>query len=255
MKVSSLLTAAILVPWIFMIQADAEEMTVYAAISLSEAMEKAAESYEKTSGDKVMLNLAASGTLARQIKEGAVADLFLSADEATMDELEKAGLIVSESRHSLLSNTLVIAVLVDSPFRKISPEQLVQLRRLARADPEVVPAGRYSKDYLLKLGLWDRIASKVIPAESVRGALAMVESGHVDAGMVYRTDAMTTRKVKVAFEVPKAAGPNISYPVAILMESRNKAKAGAFLRFLRSPEGLSIFRRFGFSAIDQGSLE
>lgn len=231
--------------------ATAGDITVFAAASLSDALEEAAGKYEALSGDKVICNFAASSTLARQIQAGARADLFFSADEAQMDSLEKAGLVARDTRKSLLSNTLVIIVSKDSPHSRLSPEQLKNIRRLALADPEAVPAGVYAKTWLKKLGVWEQVAPNVIPAENVRASLAIVEAGNADAGIVYKTDAAIGKNIKVAFEVPKADGPHISYPIALLTDAPNAEGAKRFLRFLESPEGLRIFQRFGFLVAGQ----
>lgn len=231
-----------------LLSAQGTEITVYAAASLSDAMEEAAKAYRAASGSdtRIVTNFAASSTLARQIREGARADLFFSADEAQMQGLEQAGLIRPETRRSLLSNTLVIIVFKEEPARPLSPKALPGLRRIALADPEAVPAGVYAKAWLTRLGLWEAVAPKVIPTENVRAALAAVEAGNADAGIVYKTDAALSRKAAIAFEVPRADGPAIAYPVALLKEAPNPAEATRFLRFLESPEGLAIFKRFGF---------
>jgi len=242
--------AALLVFWLCLCAARAGEITVYAAASLSDAMEEAAREWKAASGsgDAVVCNFAASSTLARQIREGARADIFFSADEAQMETLARAGLIDAQTRRSLLSNTLVIVVHKESSKAALSPEQLATaaIRRLALADPEAVPAGVYARAYLTRLGLWKAVEPKVIPAGNVRAALAAVEAGNADAGIVYKTDAALSGKVVVAFEVPRKEGPAISYPVALLREAPNAADARAFLHFLQSPRGLAIFERFGF---------
>ncbi len=224
----------------------AGEVTLFAAASLTEAMEEAAKRFEAMRGGetKVIANFAGSSTLARQIEEGARADLFFSADEAQMDRLARSGLIRAGTRRTLLSNTLVIVVLEKG--RQMVPAELPTLRRIALADPEAVPAGVYAKAYLQKLGLWAAVEPKVVPTENVRGALAALEAGNVDAAIVYKTDAALSRKAFVAFEVPRAEGPLIAYPVALLRDARAAEEGAAFLDFLESPEGRAIFERFGF---------
>src|SRR5262249_16190043 len=146
--------------------------------------------YEKQSSDKIVFNFAASSMLARQITERAPADIFFSADEAKMDDLQKAGLIVNDTRRDMLSKSLVIVVPNDSQLTIKTPENLLsKTQKIAVADPRAVPAGIYTKEYLSGIGLWDKLESKIVPTENVRAALAAVESGNVDAGFVYRTDA------------------------------------------------------------------
>jgi len=226
----------------------AGEILVFAAVSLTDALGEIAEAYEKTAGDKVLLNLAASNALARQIQEGAPADLFFSADELKMDQLEKRGLVHEGTRQSLLSNTLVIVVPVDSTLKIASPKDLAssKVRALALAEPQSVPAGIYAKEYLKSQKLWSAVIDKVVPTESVRAALAAVESGNVEAGIVYKTDAGISKKVRVAYEVPQAEGPKISYPVAVIAKSKQQETARKLLDYLGSPAALAVFRKYGF---------
>lgn len=226
----------------------AGEIHVSAAASLTDALRDLKAAYEKAGGDTVVLNLGASSLLARQIEEGAPADLFLSADEARMDQLQKAGLVLAGTRRSVLANTLVVVVPTDSPLKLSSPADLAGpgVKALALAETRTVPAGIYAREYLEKLGLWGRLAGRVVPTENVRAALSAVESGNADAGIVYRTDAGISKKVRIAFEVPRAAGPDISYPFAVLAGSRRKEAARRFLDYLASPPALEVFRRYGF---------
>jgi len=158
------------------------EVNVYAAASLTDVMKEIASAYEKESGDKILFNFGASSLLARQIIERAPADMFLSADEAKMDELEQAGLIATETRRDLLSNLLVIVAPYDSNLVIASPEELVtKSQKIAVADPRAVPAGIYTKEYLTRLGLWQKLEPKIVPTENVRAALAAAESLAVDS--------------------------------------------------------------------------
>ena len=224
------------------------EVTVFAAASLSDALQALAAAQEKATGDTVRLNLGASSILARQIQEGAPADLFFSADEAKMDELARAGLIDPATRRSLLSNTLVVVVAADNPLKLDSIEALTgaSVRSLAVAEPETVPAGIYAKAYLERKGLWARLAGKIIPTENVRAALAAVANGDLDAGFVYRTDALSTPKVRIVWAVLPGDGPHISYPVAVVSGGGNPEGAKRFLALLVSPAGKSVFAKYGF---------
>lgn len=229
-------------------QAFAAEVAVLAAASLTDALREIAAAYERESGDKVVFNFGASSTLARQIREGAPADVFLSADEARMDGLEKAGLLAPGTRKSVLSNTLAIVVLADSTLAISRASDLAgsRVRNIALAEPQTVPAGIYAKAYLLKAGLWQSVSDKVIPTENVRAALAAVESGNVDAGIVYKTDALISKKVRVAFEVSAREGPAISYPFAALKESASPEAARRFLAYLDSKAARDVFAKYGF---------
>jgi molybdate transport system substrate-binding protein len=185
--------------------------------------------------------------LARQIIEGAPADVFFSADEAKMDELDQAGLIATETRRDLLSNLLVFVVPADSKLEIASPEEIVtKSKKIAVADPRSVPAGIYTKDYLTRLDLWQKLEPKIVPTENVRAALAAVESGNVDAGFVYKTDANISNKVRIAFTVAVEQGPPIRYPAALIKEAKEKSAAAKFLAYLQSANARKTFERYGF---------
>jgi molybdate transport system substrate-binding protein len=227
---------------------NAADVGVFAAASLTNALREIAPPWEKATGHRVVFNFGGSNTLVRQIRAGAPADLFLSADEAQMDTLEKDGLVVPGTRRSVLSNTLAVVVRADAPFRFTSAHDLAvpDVTRLALADPRAVPAGVYAKAWLEKAGVWASIAPKVLPAENVRAALAAVESGNADAGVVYATDARASRVVRVAFTAPPGEAPAISYPLALLRDAPSPAAARAFLEHLAGPEAATAFRRAGF---------
>jgi molybdate transport system substrate-binding protein len=225
-----------------------EEVTVFAAASLSDAVEEIGRAYEKDSGNRVVLNVGASNDLARQILAGAGADLFFSADRAQMDVVERAGLVRGSDRVELLSNVLVVVVPAAAPTRVSSPADLALLRRIALADPEAVPAGVYARSYLESIGLWSALKDRVIPTLNVRAALAAVESGNADAGLVYRTDAALSRRVRVAFTVPAERSPQIVYVLAPLTASRKPA-ALELVRRLAGPEARTIFERYGFQVL------
>jgi molybdate transport system substrate-binding protein len=226
----------------------AADVLIFAAASLTDSLKEIAPAYEKSSGDKLVFNFAASSLLVRQITEGAPADVFFSADEAKMDTLDHAGLIAHETRRSLLSNSLVIVVPADSTLKITSASDLTNtaVKHLALADTKAVPAGVYAKEYLEQRQLWPAIAGKVIPTENVRAALAAVESGNVEAGMVYKTDAAISKKVKVACEIPAGEGPAISYPLAVVKDSRHADAARKFAEYLHSPDAAHVFENYGF---------
>ena len=228
----------------------ADEITVFAAASLTDALKEIGADYEKSSGDKVIFNFAASNTLEAQIKAGAPADLFFSAAEPKMDDLAKAGLVAKDTRKDLLSNSLVVVVPEDSAATLTSAKDLAgdKFRKIALGETKSVPAGVYAKACLEKIGIWPQIEPRVIPCENVRTALAAVETGNVDAGIVYKTDALHSKKVKIAYEVPVAEGPAIAYPIALVNDSKHVAAAKKFLDYLGKPESLKIFEKYGFVA-------
>ena len=240
--------ATVLVFLVLALPLRATEITVFAAASLTDSLKEIAVNYEKQSGDKIVFNFGASSTLARQIEEGAPADVFFSADEAKMDGLEKKGLIVKETRKSRLSNSLVIVVAAEGGAAIESPQDLAgdKIKRLALAETKTVPAGIYAREYLQKQNLWAAVEAKVIPTENVRAALSAVEAGNADAGIVYKTDASISRKVKIVYEVPAHDATNISYPMAVTTDSKQPAAAKAFLEHLKTDEAGRVFEKYGF---------
>jgi len=225
----------------------AAHVTVFAAASLTDSLQEIAGAYEKQSGTRIVFNFAASGVLARQIEEGAPVDLFLSADQARADALEAKGLLVKGTRTNLLANSLVIVTASDNASVQ-SPGDLTNatVKRVALGDPKTVPAGTYAIVYLEKSGLWPGIEPKVVPCENVRAVLAAVESGNVDAGLVYKTDAAISKKVRVVFEVPVGDGPKITYPVALVKDAPQPEAARKFLDYLAGSEAGAVFSRHGF---------
>ena len=232
--------------------ANASSVNVFAAASLTDALKEIAAAYEKKTGDHVVFNFGASSVLARQIEEGAPADIFFSADEAKMDGLDKKGLIRKDTRNSRLSNSLVIVVASEKGATVSNPQDLAsdKVKRLALAEPRTVPAGIYAKEYLQKKNLWPSVAAKVVPTENVRAALAVVEAGNAEAGIVYKTDAAISKNVKVAYEVPVGDSPAISYPMAVVKEARNADAATRFFKHLESEEASRTFKKFGFIVRD-----
>jgi molybdate transport system substrate-binding protein len=225
---------------------------VLAAASLQESLTEAASAWAAKGHPKPVLSFAASSALARQAIAGAPADLFLSADEEWMDALAKAGLLCAGTRTTLLGNRLVLIAPVASkvrltPSRGFALAKAVGPGRLALADPDAVPAGKYAKAALIALGVWGGVAAKVAPAENVRAALALVERGAAPLGIVYATDARASKAVRVVGVFPASSHPPIRYPVAMLKASRHRDAAG-FRAFLLSKQGRAIFARHGFSA-------
>ena len=232
----------------FVCRVNAATVNVFAAASLTDTLQDISREYAKNSSDKIVFNFAASSTLARQIEAGAPADIFFSADEAKMDHLQKQGLIDPATRRSRLSNALVIIVAADAGAALSSPSDLLKpsVKRVALGDPRAVPVGIYAREYLEQKGLWQGLQPKLVITENVRAALAAVESGDADAGIVYKTDALISKKVKIAVLVPPAQGPKISYPVALVKDAKAPEPARKFLNYLDSPDAANIFERYGF---------
>ncbi len=229
------------------------EIVVYAAASLRDVLQQVSPACEKALGARLVFNFGASNDLARQIEAASKADVFFSADETWMDHVAQAGLVDAASRRSLLSNRLVVVGASDSALRVGSASDLSApaVRRMALANPEAVPAGKYAKAWLEKAGIWASVAERVVPLPDVRAALAAVESGAAEVGIVYRTDAAISRKVKVLFEVPAAEGPKISYAVAALGGRPNVETARKLVAWLAGSEAVAAFERSGFIVLSQ----
>ena len=224
-------------------------ITVSAAISLTEALTVAARDYAQAGGGTIRFNFAASNVLARQIVDGAPVDIFISADEPQMDVVSSAGLVKEGSRADILANQLAVVVPSDRNRPLVGIRSLTDpaFKRIAIGDPEAVPAGVYAKLYLQKVGIWQTLESRIVPAGSVRAALTAVESGAADAAIVYRTDARIATRATVAWVVPAGEGPPIRYPAAVIRTSSAPEEAQRFLDYLRSAAGARVFREFGFS--------
>ncbi|TAJ05082.1 MAG: molybdate ABC transporter substrate-binding protein [Planctomycetota bacterium] len=227
------------------------ELAVYAAASTRDALLALEEVYEQRHAVDLFFNFGSSGDLSKQIVAAAQADVFLSADEREMDKVEQAGLVAAGTRRALLSNQLVVIEPVDAPAlftAPFAPAQLADPRvaRLSLADVATVPAGRYAKAWLERIGVWSSVAERVLPGVDARAALAAVESASAQAGIVYRTDAAPSKQVRVVFVVPVEDGPRISYPVAAMAGRPAQVQARLFAEFLATPAAGSVFAERGF---------
>lgn len=226
----------------------AEEITVSAAASLTDALKAVAHQFEQDhSGIKVVLNFAASGVLLQQMAQGAPVEVFLSADQKTMDQAQETGLIVPETRKNLVSNGLVLIVPQDSRLALKDLHSLArpEVKRLGLGNPETVPAGRYTREALRHQGLWETLQPKYIMGESVRQVLDYVSRGEVDAGFVFTTDAAIAKGKVRPVLVVKGHRP-ILYPLALVAAGRQPALARKFLDFLGGPQAQEIFKKYGF---------
>ena len=246
------LTALLLTP---LRLAAAEDVTLFAAASATGAVEEVAAHYRAAGGGRVRLVFAASSTLAKQIAQGAPADLFLSANIGWMDYLAEKGAIEPASRRPLLANRLVLVVPADSPDTAVldgsplsSPLPLPRIlgeRPLAIGDPAHVPAGIYAAAALEALGLWAEVAGRTVRTSDVRAALALVDRGEAAAGIVYATDARLSTRVRIAAVLPADSHPPILYPLAVVAGHRRPA-VERFYVFLSGPEASAVFVAHGF---------
>ena len=230
----------------------AESILVFAAASLKEALDTAVKLYEAGSADKVTVSYAGSNALARQIEAGAPASIFLSADTEWADYVEKRGLAVAGSRRNLLANELVlVAPATSGAMLRIAPgfdlAAALGNGRLAIADPKAVPAGRYAKAALVSLNAWRGVEKRIAPAESVRAALALVARGETPLGIVYRTDALAEKGVKIVDTFPQAAHPAIVYPLLLLKGAGPGARS--LSTHLASERMRPTWERFGFRVV------
>ena len=239
------LTAALALAALLPRGAAAAEVTIYAAASLSEAVKDVAAAYEAQSGDKVTASFGPSSALAKQLKAGAPADLFFSADAAQVEGLVAANVVRAADVVALLSNQLVVIVPANAATRPANAAEVAKVARLALADPAAVPAGVYAKQWLESRGAWQEAQPHVVPVLDVRAALAAVESENADAGIVYKTDAAVSQRVQVAFEVPREEGPSIVYPLALVTAAPSPSAARAFA-FFTSSAAREIYARRGF---------
>ena len=229
--------------------ARAETVTVFAAASLRESLDAAVKPFEASTGNRVVVSYAASNALARQIEAGAPAALFISADLAWMDYVEKRGRVVAGTRRNLLGNDLVLIAPAGSTASvKIAPgfdlARPLGDGRLALANPDAVPAGKYARAALTSLGAWASVEKRVAPAESVRAALALVSRNEAPLGIVYRTDAMADKGVRIVDAFPAGSFPAIVYPMAELKGAT--AATHALAAHLAAPATDALWERYGF---------
>jgi molybdate transport system substrate-binding protein len=243
------LANVLLLAWVIAVPARAETVTVFAAASLKDALDENVKTFQAQSTERIVVSYAASSALAKQIEAGAPADVFISADLEWMDYLEKRGLIRADTRRNLLRNRLVLIAPADSKVsvdiaRGFPLAALLGNGRLAMANPDAVPAGKYGKAALEALGVWNDVKSKVASTENVRAALVLVSRGEAPLGIVYRTDAAADPKVRVAGVFPESTHPPIIYPAALTASA--KAAAAPFVNWLYRVEARAIFKKHGF---------
>jgi len=230
-------------------QAAGSQILVSAAISLKEAFNDIANLYKLRTGTRVTFNFGASGELEKQIEAGAPVDVFASAGEKEMQELQTEGLIDPASRTDFVRNSLVLVAPVGSKLRLHSFRDLAQpqVRKIAIGDPQTVPAGRYARQLLENDHLWPKIEPRIVFAENVRQVLDYVDHGEVDAGVVYATDVgIAHSKVSVVAHVSSGGYDPVLYPIAVVKGSRNPGAAQGFVEFVLSPAGMNVLKKYGF---------
>ena len=228
-----------------------DELLVFAATSLTDAMSEAAAEFEATSGTKVDVSFGPSRALAQQIASGAPADLYFAAGQPPMDFLQEGGHVAEESAVRLLSNKIVLITGQNAPSVG-SVDELADagFERIAMPDPEIAPAGNYTRAALQSLGLWDGLLPRIVFANDVRATLSYVQTGNADAGFLYQTDAATADDVAVLDIVPPDAYPDVVYPAAVLQDAENEKGAAAMLEFLQGDAAREIFRKHGFTPVE-----
>ena len=226
------------------------EITVSAAISLKDAFEEIGKIYmERNPLVKVIFNFGASGDLARQIEAGAPVDVFASASPKDMDDIDRKGLLVPDSRKDFARNTVVLIQSVRSTIGLDSMRDLLraEVKRIAIGNPKTVPAGRYSEEALRHFNLWEALKDKLVFGENVRQVLDYVARNEADAGLVYSTDAAVRSKdIRVVEKLPADSHQPVIYPIGVIKGTRAESKARSFVDFVVSPEGQKILGRYGF---------
>lgn len=225
------------------------EINVSAAVSLKDALTEIQKNYqEKNPNVKIIYNLGASGALQKQIEQGAPADIFISAAPKQMDEMAAENLVNKNTRKNLVENKLVLIVPKSSTLELTKYEDLAKpnVKQISIGEPTTVPAGQYAQEVLKKLGIWDNVKDKIVQAKDVRTVLAYVETGNVEAGIVYQTDAASSDKVKIAATAPEGSHQPIVYPVAVLTGTKQPKAAEDFLAYLTDPASTAIFEKYGF---------
>lgn len=228
------------------------ELIIFGASSLSDALTEIAELYEENNESvDIKLSFASSGTLQKQIEEGAPADVFISAGVKQMDALEEQELIVKDSRMDILKNELVVIASKGKEDKIKTMDDLSKpdIDKISIGTPETAPVGRYAKETLVNLELWDGIQDKLVLGKNVRQVLSYVDTENVDAGIVYKSDTKVMKNGSIALTISDELHSQILYPLAIVNDSKNKDKCNDFINFLQSEEASEIFENNGFSVL------
>jgi len=232
-----------------------QELLVFAAASLANALDEIGMAYTQKTQQHVKFSYAASSALARQLEAGSRADAFMSADLEWMDYVQARNLIDRSTRRNVLSNRLVLVAPADSKIElKIAPgfalgAALGSNGRLATGDPESVPVGKYARSALTSLGVWNDVADRLVRADNVRSALAFIARGETPLGIVYETDAKVEKRVRIVDFFPEDSHPPIVYPVAVTAHARPATRQ--FIEFLQSSPAQETFKKYGFQTVPQ----
>lgn len=227
------------------------ELTISAAASLQDALNEIKTTFEKEhSNVKVNFNFGASGALQQQISQGAPVDLFFSAAEDKFDKLIQDGLIDKSEGTDLVGNELVLVIPNDSNKEIKTFEDLTKTDKISIGTPEAVPAGQYAKETLEKLNIWKAIEGKVVYAKDVRQVLTYVETNNVDAGIVYKTDALISKKVKIVATAEENTHAPIIYPLGVIKNSTHPKEAQLFYNYLQNESSIKTFEKYGFKGIN-----
>ena len=250
-KILSLLLIASIALFGCDLKAQDDKLLIFVAASLTNVVLETKNAFEEQSGAELIFNIAGSQTLAGEIANGAPADVFISAGPKPMSFLVERNKVDSHSVRDIAGNLLVIAVSSEGDYEELQfIEQLATMKRVAIADPELAPAGRYAKESLSTIGLWGKIYSTLIYAADVRAALAYVQTGNVDAAIVYSTDLVVAEGVLGKSIIPESSYSKVTYPGAVVVGSNKKALAEDYFSFLYSEQVASIFRKHGFLTVD-----
>ncbi|MCF8031629.1 MAG: molybdate ABC transporter substrate-binding protein [Desulfarculaceae bacterium] len=252
-RIAALIVIALLLTWAAPAPAAPSDLLVFAAASTTNAVTRINQAFTKATGIKATASFASSGTLAKQIASGAPADLFLSANVKWMDYLDKNGELAPGTRQDLLRNRLVLIAPIKSRLKTVNiapdvdPLPLLQDGWMALGDPRHVPAGTYGQEALSKLGWWPKLKGHLALTANVRAALMLVERGEAALGVVYTTDALISKQVRIVGKFPGDTHAPIIYPAALL-KGHDRPESRRYLEFLASPEAKDIFAKFGFEA-------
>ena len=230
------------------VKEDTVKLMVSAAVSLTDALEEIQTLYEDENNVELSFNLGGSGSLAQQIQQGAPVDVFISANQKWMDALEDADLMIGETREDITGNKLVLITGKDSPidYESIDDISVEDIEQIAIGNPESVPAGMYSEQLLNKLDMWDSLKDKLVLAKDVRQVLTYVETGNVDIGFIYESDALTSDSIEVLATAEDGSHDPIIYPAAVINYTKHEKEATDFVTFMASDEAQEILIKHGF---------
>lgn len=226
------------------------EINISAAMGLKDALADIQKEYEATNANvRLVFNLAPSGVLQQQLEQGVPADLFISAAVKQVNDLQSKNLVISSTRKILVTDRLVLVVSKNSPLAIDSFLDLQKVTKFGMGEPGTVPAGQYAMELLKTIGIWESVQDKAVRAKDVHTVIAYVESGNVDAGIVFATVAALTDKVKVVAGAPEGSHTPVAFPAVVMANARHPQEAEAFLNYLCSPQSAAVFKKYGFSFV------